>query len=76
MVTFLAGSISWCERRQGGERKCKQILMLHLRFRLELQISGVFSSHFVSSATTVPETPGRQESQEDSWPRVLVLFIL
>lgn len=40
MVTFLAESISWCERKQRGERKCKQILMLHFRSGYNLKFWG------------------------------------
>lgn len=39
-VTSLAESISWCERKQGGERKCKQILMLHLRSGYNIKFLG------------------------------------
>lgn len=72
MVPFLAGSISCCERKQGGERKCKQILMLHLRSGYNFRFLG---SPLVSSAASIPKPPARKEYQEDGWPQVLVLFI-
>lgn len=40
MVTLLAGSISWCGRKQGGETKSKQILILHSRSSFNLRFLG------------------------------------
>lgn len=48
---------------------------LSLEVRLLLQILGVCSSHLVSSASNVPEVPGREEYQKDDWPQVLLPFI-
>lgn len=58
MVAFLAGSISSRERRKGGDRKCKQILMLHLMSGYNFKFLG---SHLLtwSPATSDPKTPGR-----------------
>lgn len=48
---------------------------LSLEARLFLQILGVFFSPLVSSASNVPEIPGREEYQEDDWPQVFLPFI-